>query len=44
MAVHHSDQIAAIGGGPDLASEILDQIYTPTLLIVGGTDGVVTEV
>jgi putative phosphoribosyl transferase len=26
------------GGRPDLAGDVLDRIYTPTLLIVGGSD------
>ena len=30
-------------GRPDLAGDVLDQIYTPTLLIVGGVDYVVIE-
>lgn len=33
--------IVSRGGRPDLAAPILDQIICPTLLIVGGDDGVV---
>ena len=33
--------IVSRGGRPDLAAPILDQIHCPTLLIVGGDDGVV---
>jgi putative phosphoribosyl transferase len=35
--------IVSRGGRPDLAGDVLDQIYTPTLLIVGGVDYVVIE-
>jgi len=40
------DRVGAIvsrGGRPDLAGEVLDQIRTPTLLIVGGSDYGVIE-
>jgi putative phosphoribosyl transferase len=40
-AAHLGDRVGAIvsrGGRPDLAGEALDQIRTPTLLIVGGDD------
>jgi pimeloyl-ACP methyl ester carboxylesterase len=40
------DRIGAVvsrGGRPDLADEVLDQIRTPTLLIVGGVDYGVIE-
>ncbi|WP_272022984.1 dienelactone hydrolase family protein [Olleya namhaensis] len=40
------DQIKAIvsrGGRPDLAQSILESVKVPTLLIVGGNDGVVIE-
>jgi dienelactone hydrolase len=33
--------IVSRGGRPDLAAPILDQIHCPTLLIVGGDDGIV---
>lgn len=35
--------VVSRGGRPDLAGEALDQIRTPTLLIVGGVDFVVIE-
>lgn len=35
--------IVSRGGRPDLAAPILDKIDTPTLLIVGGNDGVVID-
>jgi pimeloyl-ACP methyl ester carboxylesterase len=35
--------IVSRGGRPDLAGDVLDQIYTPTLLIVGGADYGVIE-
>ena len=35
--------IVSRGGRPDLAGDVLDQIRTPTLLIVGGVDDVVIE-
>ncbi len=41
-----SEEIAAIvsrGGRPDLAQEVLDQVTSPTLLIVGGNDFGVIE-
>ena len=38
-----SGAIVSRGGRPDLAGDVLDQIYTPTLLIVGGVDYVVIE-
>src|ERR1019366_460937 len=40
-ATRPGDRVGAIvsrGGPPDLAGDVLDQIYTPTLLIVGGVD------
>jgi pimeloyl-ACP methyl ester carboxylesterase len=45
-AARLGDQVRAIvsrGGRPDLAGDVLDQIHTPTLLIVGGVDDVVIE-
>ena len=45
-AARLGDQVEAIvsrGGRPDLAGDVLDQIRTPTLLIVGGVDYVVME-
>lgn len=45
-AARLGDRIGAVvsrGGRPDLAGEILDQIRTPTLLIVGGVDYAVIE-
>ncbi|MHA1547676.1 MAG: dienelactone hydrolase family protein [Alphaproteobacteria bacterium] len=33
--------VVSRGGRPDLAEPVLDQVTTPTLLIVGGWDGVV---
>ena len=45
-AARLGDQVRAIvsrGGRPDLAGDVLDQIRTPTLLIVGGVDDVVIE-
>jgi putative phosphoribosyl transferase len=45
-ATRLGDRVGAIvsrGGRPDLAGDVLDQIYTPTLLIVGGVDYVVIE-
>jgi putative phosphoribosyl transferase len=45
-AARLGDQVRAIvsrGGRPDLAGDVLDQIRTPTLLIVGGIDDVVIE-
>jgi putative phosphoribosyl transferase len=45
-AARLGDRIGAVvsrGGRPDLAGEILDQIRTPTLLIVGGADYGVIE-
>src|SRR5208282_778569 len=45
-ATQPGDRVGAIvsrGGRPDLAGDVLDQIYTPTLLIVGGVDYVVIE-
>jgi putative phosphoribosyl transferase len=48
VAAHQlGDRIKAIvsrGGRPDLAGDVLDRIYTPTLLIVGGSDYGVIEV
>lgn len=35
--------IVSRGGRPDMAAPILDKIKTPTLLIVGGNDGVVID-
>jgi putative phosphoribosyl transferase len=35
--------IVSRGGRPDLAGEILDRVYAPTLLIVGGADPQVLE-
>lgn len=35
--------IVSRGGRPDLAEPVLDKINTPTLLIVGGKDGIVIE-
>ena len=35
--------VVSRGGRPDLAGEALDQIRTPTLLVVGGIDFVVIE-
>jgi pimeloyl-ACP methyl ester carboxylesterase len=35
--------IVSRGGRPDLAGDVLDEIYTPTLLIVGGADDGVIE-
>jgi putative phosphoribosyl transferase len=37
------DAIVSRGGRPDLAGDVLDQIRTPTLLIVGGADYGVIE-
>jgi fermentation-respiration switch protein FrsA (DUF1100 family) len=40
------DRVGAVvsrGGRPDLAGDVLDQVRTPTLLIVGGDDSVVIE-
>lgn len=37
------DAIVSRGGRPDLAGDVLDQIRTPTLLIVGGADFGVIE-
>jgi putative phosphoribosyl transferase len=45
-AANNPNEIAAIvsrGGRPDMAGEALSQIYTPTLLIVGGADTTVLE-
>jgi putative phosphoribosyl transferase len=45
-AARLGDRIGAVvsrGGRPDLAGKILDQIWTPTLLIVGGADHGVIE-
>ena len=45
-AVRLANRIGAIvsrGGRPDLAGDFLDQIHTPTLLIVGGIDYGVIE-
>jgi putative phosphoribosyl transferase len=45
-AARIGDQVRAIvsrGGRPDLAGDVLDQIRTPTLLIVGGVDDVIIE-
>ena len=45
-AARLGDRVGAIvsrGGRPDLAGDVLDQIYTPTLLIVGGIDYGVIE-
>jgi len=45
-AARLGDLVGAIvsrGGRPDLAGVNLDQIYTPTLLIVGGVDCVIIE-
>jgi putative phosphoribosyl transferase len=45
-AARLGDRIGAVvsrGGRPDLAGQILDQIRTPTLLIVGGADHGVIE-
>lgn len=35
--------VVSRGGRPDLALEFLSQVKTPTLLLVGGNDGVVIE-
>jgi len=35
--------VVSRGGRPDLAMPILDHIKTPTLLLVGGNDGIVIE-
>ena len=35
--------VVSRGGRPDLAGEALDQIRTPTLLVVGGIDFVIIE-
>lgn len=35
--------IVSRGGRPDLAMKVLNEIKTPTLLLVGGNDGVVIE-
>ena len=46
-AAELGDRISAVvsrGGRPDLASERLDEVRAPTLLIVGGADVVVLEV
>jgi putative phosphoribosyl transferase len=37
------DAIVSRGGRPDLAGNVLDQVHTPTLLIVGGADYGVIE-
>ncbi len=45
-AARLGDRVGAIvsrGGRPDLAGDFLDQVYTPTLLIVGGIDYGVIE-
>lgn len=45
-AAHFKKQIAAVvsrGGRPDLAGSALGQVKAPTLLLVGGLDGVVIE-
>lgn len=45
-AARLGDRIGAVvsrGGRPDLAGAVLDRIYTPTLLIVGGADTEVIE-
>ncbi|WP_333822464.1 dienelactone hydrolase family protein [Pinisolibacter sp.] len=45
-AARLGDRIAAVvsrGGRPDLAGAALDRVVSPTLLIVGGEDGVVVD-
>jgi nucleotide-binding universal stress UspA family protein/pimeloyl-ACP methyl ester carboxylesterase len=45
-AAKHPDRVAAVvsrGGRPDLAREHLAEVRAPTLLIVGGADGVVLD-
>ena len=45
-AVHAQHDIAAVvsrGGRPDLAGEALERVRAPTLLIVGGADGIVID-
>lgn len=37
----HVDAVVSRGGRPDLAGEALARVQTPTLLVVGGEDGVV---
>jgi pimeloyl-ACP methyl ester carboxylesterase len=39
----HVGAIVSRGGRPDLAGDALDRVRAPTLLIVGGDDGVVIE-
>jgi pimeloyl-ACP methyl ester carboxylesterase len=39
----HVGAVVSRGGRPDLAGDVLDQVRTPTLLIVGGDDTVVIE-
>jgi putative phosphoribosyl transferase len=46
VAAKLGDRVGAVvsrGGRPDLACDVLDQVRTPTLLIVGGDDTVVIE-
>lgn len=43
-AAEHPDGVRAVacrGGRPDLAWEMLEQVWSPTLFIVGGDDGLV---
>jgi len=45
-AAGRADHVAAVvsrGGRPDLAGASLPNVRTPTLLIVGGSDGVVVD-
>ncbi len=45
-AAHAQNDIAAVvsrGGRPDLAGEALERVRAPTLLIVGGADGIVID-
>ena len=45
-AAGRADHVAAVvsrGGRPDLAGDALPNVRTPTLLIVGGSDGVVVD-
>jgi len=46
VAAENPDEVFAVvsrGGRPDLADAVLDQVRTPTVLIVGGDDGVVVD-
>ena len=40
---HNINAIVSRGGRPDLAGEFLERVSAPTLLIVGGKDGVVID-